>query len=287
MTSGPINATIFGKKASPLRHFPRLQLSLRRKYLRDRAFAENLGDGMVLCRMLGQYKIFADPSDWSVSPHIIADGIWEARVTEVVIDTLKKGMTAIDVGANLGYYSMIMADRCGATGRVMAIEPNPAMVRRIEATCILNGVSDRVTVHPFPVAERDGRPATLVIPINHPGGAQLTGASVANSTSIECSTRRLDGIPGALEASFVKIDAEGFEEAIWQGMRKMVEGAHLRTMVVEFAPSVYADAGGFVDEITKAGFAIHDIDHKAGAVPIGRDALLNGTESMRMLLLKR
>lgn len=237
--------------------------------------------------MLGQYKIFADPNDWSVSPHIIADGIWEARVTEVVIDSLRKGMTAIDVGANLGYYSMVMADRCGATGKVLAIEPNPAMVRRIEATCILNGVTDRVTVHPFPVAERNGRDVTLVIPDNHPGGAQLTGASVANSTSLESCTKRLDGVPGALEASFVKIDAEGFEEAIWQGMGEMVAGPKLRTIVVEFAPSVYADSSRFVDEITTAGFAIHDIDDKHGPVPIDRDALLNGKTPMRMLLLQR
>lgn len=50
---------------------------------------------MVLCRMLGQYKMFVDPNDWSVSPHIIADGIWEPHVTEIVIDTLKKGMAAM------------------------------------------------------------------------------------------------------------------------------------------------------------------------------------------------
>lgn len=264
-----------------------MQRALRRRYLHNRAFAQSLGNEMVLCRMLGQYKIFVDPNDWSVSPHIIADGIWEPRVTEIVIDTLKKGMTAIDVGANLGYFSMIMADRCGATGRVLAIEPNPAMAQRIEATCILNGVTDRVTVHTFPVAERDGRDVTLMIPLNHPGGAQLTGAIVANSMRIECSTRRLDSIPGALEANFVKIDAEGFEEAIWQGMRQMVDGQHLRTMVVEFSPSVYADAGQFIDEITKAGFAIHDIDHGSGRQPIGRDALMNGEEPLRMLLLRR
>lgn len=242
---------------------------------------------MVLCRMLGEYKIFVDPNDWSVSPHLIADGIWEPRVTEIVIDSLKKGMTAVDVGANLGYFSMIMADRCGATGRVLAIEPNPAMAQRIEATCLLNGVTDRVTVHTFPLAERDGRDVELMIPINHPGGAQITGAIVANSVRVGCSTRRLDNVAGAMEATFVKIDAEGFEEAIWQGMRKMVDGQHLRTMVVEFSPSVYADAGQFIDEITNAGFSIHDIGLKVGRHPIGRDALLNGEKPLRMLLLQR
>lgn len=67
-----------------------MQRALRRRYLHNRAFAQSLGNEMVLCRMLGQYKIFVDPNDWSVSPHIIADGIWEPRVTEIVIDTLKK-----------------------------------------------------------------------------------------------------------------------------------------------------------------------------------------------------
>ena len=48
-------------------------------------------------------------------------------LTEAVEAALKPGMVAIDVGANVGYFSMLMAERVGSAGRVQAFEPNPSM----------------------------------------------------------------------------------------------------------------------------------------------------------------
>jgi hypothetical protein len=77
----------------------------------------------ILCRILGRYKIYVDSHDWGISPHLMLDGVWEIRTTEVVVDLLLPGMTAIDVGANLGYFTLLMAGLCGPSGRCSRSSP--------------------------------------------------------------------------------------------------------------------------------------------------------------------
>ena len=65
-----------------------------------------------------------------VASTILLHGIWEPEITRVV-ESLQEGAVFIDVGAHVGYYSLLASTRVGATGRVVSVEPNPSTVERL------------------------------------------------------------------------------------------------------------------------------------------------------------
>lgn len=283
----PISFTLFAHGRSRLRRFPRLQKWVRDLYLQQRAFAIRLDDETVLCRILGRLKMFVDPRDRSISPHLMMEGHWEPRTTEVMVDRMRHGMVAIDVGANLGYFTLLLAALCGTRGRVLSFEPVPALARKVEASLLVNGYQDRVDFHEQVLGARDGDTVNLLLSTEHPGGTQITSLTPDGGPRfMQATTRRLDGIPGALDATLVKIDAEGAEELIWQGMTAMIAGSKLRHVIMEFSPSSYHDSTGLLDSVEAAGFAISCIDDEKGVRPIDRAEILDGT-ALRMLLFTR
>ena len=285
--SGVVSKTLFAHRRSRLRRFPRLQRWLRRYYLQQRSWAIRLEDDMVLCRVLGRFKMFVDARDRSISPHLMMDGYWEPRTTETIIDLLRHDMVAIDVGANLGYFTLLMAGLVGPKGRVLSFEPNPRMYTRLEASLMLSGIGDRVDFHPNVLGATDGEEINLLIPIDHPGGTHITALTPDNSSAfITAHMKRLDGVPGALDATLVKIDAEGAEESIWQGMTAMIAGTKLRYVIIEFSAFAYRDAAGLLDQVESANFSISCIDDELSIRPIDRAEIFDGT-AQRMLIFQR
>ena len=284
--SRPISLALFAHRRSWLRFTPRLQLWLRHLYLRYRQCTIPLGQDMVLCRVLGFFKLYADPRDRSISPHLMMDGYWEPRTTETIIDLMRFDMVAVDVGANLGYFTLLLSALCGPNGRVLAFEPNPETARRLQATLTLCPFGKCVDFHPDVLGATDGEEVNLLMSLDHPGGTHVTSLTPDGTNFIKARTRRLDRVPGALDATLIKIDAEGMEEAIWQGMTAMIAGSRLRYVILEFSPASYRDPAGLLDEAEAAGFAISCIDDLYGVRPISRAEILDGTP-LRMLLLQR
>lgn len=282
----PTLRALFGHKRSWLRHFPRVQHRLRSRYLVRHAMGVPLGDGMLLCRILGPYKFYCDPADRGISPNIVMDGYWEPRTTEAIIDRLRPGMTAIDAGANLGYFSVLMGLLVGARGRVLAFEPLADSVRRLEGSLLLNGLTARTAVYPEPLGAEEGGEVSLFFEDARAGGAHIADAAPEGFNRITARTRRLDQVPGALDAALVKIDTEGTEDLIWHGMTAMIAGPNLRTVIVEFTRGSYADPAGFLDSVTAAGFRLFHIHDSKGVVPITREAILDGPW-LQMLLFER
>lgn len=174
----------------------------------------------------------------------------------------------------------------GAGGRVLAFEPLSASADRLVASLLINGFAERTAVHRLPLAAEDGREVQIVTSRNFAAGTQVVAAGPAGQEAFSVVTRRLDGMPGALDATLVKIDTEGMEYAIWQGMTAMIAGPVLRDIVIEFSRLSYPDAGGFLDEVVAAGFRLMWLDDRRGVVPATRESILTGGV-LEMLLFER
>ena len=78
-------------------------------------------------------------ADVHVSAAIARDGIWEPQETRFLLDTLRPGDVFVDVGANIGYFSLLASRLVGPAGTVLAFEPEAANYALLEANCRRNG----------------------------------------------------------------------------------------------------------------------------------------------------
>lgn len=279
-------------RSAPLFELDRLLDTSRRSNIatiRGMCQTALVGSDTTLCRVLGRYKMYVDSTDVGLSSHLMLDGYWELWVTEPMVARLRPGMTCIDVGANVGYFTMVMAERAGPGGIVHAFEPNPPIARRLALNAHVNGLKEQVVLHAEALGERDGGRFLLHVPENYPGGASLSPApedAAEGAGAIE--VRRLDSYPELLDADLIKIDAEGSERSIWRGMAGILARRRPLVIFLEFVKNRYEDPGDFIDEITAEGFTIRELNMKSGIVPITREAILGRPrEDDIMLMLTR
>jgi len=153
-----------------------------------------------------------------------------------------EGETCLDIGANIGYMSSIMARRVGRSGRVIAFEPNPAIHRELE-------INLAMWKNAVPAIMLDGRAVALSdhqgsldleVPeesAHNCGLARVLHRSVAprpqfRSVAVTCDT--LDHVLCAGEqVGVAKLDVEGHEEAVLLGARKLLSAGRIRDWVFE------------------------------------------------------
>lgn len=250
-------------------------------------FAIPMGGNRVLCSVLDKHRMFVDANDYDISPHILMDGVWEEHISNVIMNRLRPGMITADIGANVGYFTILMAHLCGSTGHVLSFEPNPRSFEILRDNVLLNGISERVTVCQSPLGDEDGKDVVLAVSHYHPGGAQLTYVPGSETETYNLTTLRLDSVPKCLGAALVKIDTEGSEYSVWRGMSALLHGAELRYVIIEFTRLSYVNPKGFLEEIVSFGFAIYWIRNDTGElVVMTPDTVLAGP-GFQMLLLER
>lgn len=253
-----------------------------------RALCRNayLGDDWSVCRVLGRYRIFVDTKDVGLSTFLLLDGYWEMWTTEAMLQFVRPGMTALDIGANLGYFTMLMADLAGPSGRVLAFEPVPRMAERLRQSVHVNGFAGTTHVHELALGDAPGE-IDMFVPQLEPKNAHFSPAE-GRPGEVRVPIARADQIEGALDADFIKIDVEGAEEGVWRGLEGILRRGRALTIFLEFTPARYANAAAFLSTILAENFALHRIDYTAGVVPVSLETVLGAPpHEDQMLVLIR
>jgi FkbM family methyltransferase len=189
------------------------------------------GDYTALTTTKWGAKIYVDTRDTSLAPHIMLEGDWEPWVTNCMAALLQKhkGCTFIDVGANVGWYTLLA---CGlGAGHVFAFEPNPRMIELLRKTLLVNGYRDRVTLTE---AACGAEPGTMELVVNpeEAGGAHVVPLKWSPPAACDdaCKVVRLDDVilPENMVwakplGPIIKIDVEGFEPAVLAGMPRLLQ----------------------------------------------------------------
>ena len=128
---------------------------------------------------------------------------------------LAPGFVFLDIGANVGAYTLFVANRVGRSGRIVAVEPHPTAIERLRCNLDLNGI-DWVRIVPVALTDRLG---TLSLHINdrNVGGSSLSQVQVAGSTTIEVPARTLWSLAkeeGLEKIDAIKVDVEGVEDRV-------------------------------------------------------------------------
>ena len=113
-----------------------------------------LGDHTLLMQTIFGHAMYLDSRDISLTPHLLRQGCWEPDVTRFFLRIVKPGMRVVEVGANVGYYTLLACSLVGPTGRVTAFEANPAAVTLTRRSLLVNGFRDRATIVEMAVPTR-------------------------------------------------------------------------------------------------------------------------------------
>ena len=221
--------------------------------VRLRARSAYLGDHVALARVLGRYKFFVDTRDVGFASHIMHDGYWEMALTQFMARHVRAGMTVLDIGANFGYYSVLLSDLVSAEGRCVCVEANPVVAKRLQDSLAINGFSGRTQV--AACAAGDGSVPTIrfFIPHQEPKNAHVMGPHDSFDpnlgSAIEVPCRSIDSICADMaQVDFMKIDAEGAEQLILRGMSALLQRCK-PDIILEFNYLRYAQPEEFIAEI--------------------------------------
>jgi FkbM family methyltransferase len=222
--------------------------------------ARNLGSFAVQKYLLGRryverpingFRLVLDSDDPGISRQLLYFGRREAEQKHLVEQLLKPGMTALDIGANIGYFTVMMARIVGSTGRVYAAEPHPGNVELLRTNVERNGVTDRTEVHELAISRTSGRQPLLLsehsnwhslfrpalnacLPWHDKYRRRVIGA-------IEVETQTLaDYLRGKRPIDFLHMDIEGYEVEILRSIADLAgEGSGRLHVLFETHPEFY------------------------------------------------
>ncbi len=183
-------------------------------------------------------------ADRSIAPHLRANAVWEPAETALCQRLLRPGMHVVDAGAHAGYYSVMFSHLVGATGSVLAFEPEPANFRMLLANLLLN---DCGNVQARPLALAEGRGAALLhLCDDNPGDHRLAPTPGRQRVAVE--TVDLDAALDGAPLDFIKLDTQGAEPRILAGMAATLSANRDRLgCLLEFAPGLLELAGVSLD----------------------------------------
>jgi FkbM family methyltransferase len=233
-------------------------------YLCSPEFANrNLPSGpasnLTLARIEG-FFLWASKDDLDVGRGICS-GSYEPSVTLVIRRLLKPGMDFLDVGANIGYYTMLGASIVGSKGSVTAIEPNEKNVRLLVSSKAKNGF-DQIKIILCAAGEETAIAGLYSI---HSNG---TAAPISSLDDHQLSERTLvpqfridDIVPSKRRVDLIKIDIEGGEYHALSGAIKLVV-EHRPVIVSEFSPPMLSgiDGLGYLAWIVDKGYTLKVIE---------------------------
>jgi len=247
------------------------------------------GGEVVMCRVLGRYLMYVDVTDISLAPHLCFSGCWEPWITVALARHTHPGFHCIDVGANHGYFSLLLSDAAGPHGRVLAVEPNPDLAKLIERSAFINGFFDRLNVSPTAVTDTGSGTTKLAIPGTALGGATIATVPSEQDRVVEVPTATLDALTESWpRVDLVKIDAEGAEQRIWHGMTRIRSDNPSLTVVMEVNSSRFEAPEEFFQALVEDGFELRMVDLQGDAVVVTIDDLLGPlADTETMLFLSR
>lgn len=192
------------------------------------------------------HQLVANGGDYSITPKLVRDGFFELGSERFVANTVEGGDWFIDVGANVGLFSLIAAGRCGPFGRVFAFESNPSMAELLAESAALNCFHDRILVRTTAISDEADKKllnrtcdARLVDQVNekeqYSGGAfAKTRGYLSAETILDVKSARLDDLfPVDVPIKLIKIDAGGHEGEVLAGAERLLRAKAFEHIMIE------------------------------------------------------
>lgn len=208
-----------------------------------------LGDDRLLVRTPWGAKLLAFAGDRSLTPDLALDGVYDPAFVRFLEQHVAAGAFVVDVGANVGVFSVLLAQLVGPAGHVMALEADPEVHAVLQENLDLNYVSGwaralSVAAYSSPAQLAFHRTGTFR------GGGTLrdrdapgAGGLVTDSCpTVVVEAAPLDDlVPADAEVALVKVDVEGAERHVLEGLARAIADGRVGTVAIEFVRALFGD----------------------------------------------
>lgn len=223
-----------------------------------------------------------------VERHILLQGYFEFYESMLVRSMLKQGGTFIDVGANVGWHSMLAAKRVGAEGRVLAFEPVSSTYSRLLENVHVNEF-ENVTAIQAGLSSEKGEAE-----IFQPESANAGGNSLYTASQNDHAIETVNLVKGddvleehdVVNVDLCKIDIEGAELRAIEGLRRSLTKGMIRNLIIEANPEALARSGGSVQDLTAVlrsfGFVLSEVRNPRKEIDAKQAAVTGGNLICRL-----
>jgi FkbM family methyltransferase len=245
------------------------------------AFISKIFPKPVLLKLSG-FKMYVRLDDWAVGARIAVNRVYEKHVTQEMLRWLKPGVVLVDIGANIGYYSLLAATHLGETGKIIAFEPSKESCNLLKMSVKRNGFKN-VAIYAKAIADIDGMVGFHMDDSNGIINKELSGASAYQVEAV-----KLEHILRAeSHIDLIKMDVEGAEGLVLRGAENLMR-THHPIVFTEFNPPSIAStsnmtADDFLNRFRSMGYELHVIDKDKGASqrPQSNQEILNCYEAVK------
>ena len=200
-----------------------------------------------------------DKANRQIAEAVVSTGTYEPETVESLTKLLQPGDTFVDLGANIGIFTLLAARKVGTTGRVFAFEPTPATVALLRRNLAVNSLEARTTVVEQAVSRKPGRARFSL----HEA-AQGNAITVAGDTAVEYLDVDVTSLDAYFEAlgwpkvDVIKMDVEGQEVPALEGMHGLTRRYPGLKLIFEYHDGQLARTGisgrTLIDAARAAGF---------------------------------
>lgn len=241
-----------------------------------------LGNGLIFLPTAHGLPLIGFSDDLQLTPSLLQHRTWDPPTTRLLERIIRPGDRVLDIGANIGYFTVYAAALAGGTGHVHAFEPNPRTYDVLTRNVRLNNFGHVITLHDTALGAESGT-ATIHTFIRNQGGSTLSSLPDRlldewheRPVDHTVPVRTLDDVFATSTETFacIKMDAEGSEAAIWNGGGRFFrERTDARTVIVlEWNPPALAGANAdlaqLLDTFFDHGFRVWQRDDALKVTPI-------------------
>lgn len=219
---------------------------------------------------IGKHVMYANTFDRIIALYLRKFSLSESLETKLFMALVKKGMNVVDVGANLGYYTLVAADLVGAKGQVFAFEPDPENFSLLEKNIKSNNYFNAKALR-FAVSSKPG--AVKLFLCEEHRGNHRTFDSQDERKTIEVRATSLNYFfKPSFRIDVIKIDVEGAEAMVFEGITRIIRENPNIIIFTEFWPKALEISGhsprDLLTKIKNQGLSIYVINEEKNKVEL-------------------
>lgn len=225
----------------------------------DWFIAERIFHKLTIKRRLKEFEMYLDVKTPGISKTLAIYKSRENDMVQVIKEVMKPGMTVIDCGSNIGFYPLLEANILKNSGSIYAVEPDSRNFKILEKNIKLCPYGEMIKPYKMAFSNKNGVEEMLVAKQSNltklsANDNEKFSAKYAVDDIVEVKTITMDDFcaQNDIHTDFVRMDIEGFEVEVFQGMKKLFINAKTGFMVLlELHPHAYSEERSFARELAK------------------------------------